>query len=125
MDLKEPKIDMKAPSVDVKTLKETIQLKSCNLKNITSIDYHNSYVNSVSTFTSGNIISTSADKSIIIYDFLFNILQNIQNAHDDWIAYVEIKDENNFITCSVDKSIKSWIKNNNFINIKFIIIFNP
>ena len=58
-----------------------IQLKSCNLKNITSIT-------SISTFPSGNIISNSKDKSIIIYDIFFNILQNIQNAHDGWINYV-------------------------------------
>ena len=88
--------------------KHKIRLKSCNLKNINSIHSHNDWITSVSTFPSGNIISTSADKSIIIYDILFNILQNIQNAHDDYITYVEIKDENNFITCSFDKNIKSW-----------------
>ena len=121
MDVKEPKIDMKALSVDVKAPKEKIQLKSCNLKNITSIRCHNDWVNSVSTFPSGNIISASGDKSIIIYDIHFNILQNIPNAHDRSITYVEIKDENNFITCSVDKSIKSWIKNNNEFKINKII----
>ena len=68
-----------------------IQLRSCNLKNINSIHSHNDWVNSVSTFPSGNIISASADKSIIIYDIHFTILQNIQNAHDDSIGYVEIK----------------------------------
>ena len=92
----------------IKQDKYKIELKSFNLKNINSIHSHNSYVTSVSTFPSGNIISASADKSIIIYDIHFNILQNIQNAHDDWINYVEIKDENNFITCSDDKSIKSF-----------------
>ena len=86
--------------------KHKIQLKSCNLKNINSIHSHKGCVNSVSTFPSGNIISTSNDKSIIIYDIFFNILQYIQNVHDGAIYYVEIKDENNFITCSFDKSIK-------------------
>ena len=97
----------------IKKDKHKIQLKSSNLKNITSIHCHNASITSVSIFPSGNIISTSDDKSIIIYDIFFNILQNIQNAHHSYIYYVEIKDENNFITCSVDKSIKSWIKNNN------------
>ena len=101
--------------------KHKIQLKSCNLKNINSIHSHNSYVYSVSTFPSGNIISTSNDKSIIINDIHFNILQNIPNAHDRGIGYVEIKDENNFITCSYDKNIKSWIKNNNEFKINKII----
>ena len=72
-------------------------------------------------FPSGYIISTSDDKSIIIYDIHFNILQNIPNAHDSYINYIEIKDENNFITCSGDQSIKSWIKNNNEFKINKII----
>ena len=42
--------------------KHKIQLKSCNLKNITSIHCRGGYITSVSTFPSGNIISTSADK---------------------------------------------------------------
>ena len=102
-------------------IKDKIQLKCCNLKNITSIHCHNHFVSSVSTFPSGNIISTSFDKSIIIYDIFFNILQNIQNAHEHWINYIEIKDENNFFTCSYDKSIKSWNKNNNEFKINKII----
>ena len=101
--------------------KYKIQLKNCNLKNITSIHCHNDWITSVSIFPSGNIISTSADKSIIIYDIFFKILQYIQNAHDRAINYVEIKDENNFITCSDDKSIILWIKNNNEFKINKII----
>ena len=69
-----------------------------NLKNIYSIQSHNSWINSISCFPSGNIISVSYDKSINIYDINLNILQNIKNAHDKTINYVEIKDENNFIT---------------------------
>ncbi len=72
-------------------------------------------------FPTGNIISVSVDKSIIIYDIDFNILQNIQNAHNNLISYVEVIDENNFITCSEDKNIKLWIKNvDKFINNKTI-----
>ena len=52
--------------------KHEIELKSCNLKNISSIYCHNACISSVSTFPSGYIISTSDDKSIIIYDILFN-----------------------------------------------------
>ena len=90
--------------------KHKTQLKNCNLKNINSIKSHIKRINSVSSFPSGNIISVSADKSIKIYDIHLNILQNIENAHNDAIAYVEVKDENNFMTCSTDKSIKLWIK---------------
>ena len=58
---------------NIKKDKHKIQLKNCNLKNITSIHCHNNCITSVSTFPSGNIISTSDDKSIIIYDIFFNI----------------------------------------------------
>ena len=98
------------------------QIISCNLNNIKSIQSHNDYwINSLSCFPSGNIISVSNDKSINIYDITLNILQNIKNAHDDTIIYVEIKDENNFITCSKDKNIKLWIKNDNEFKINKII----
>ena len=84
------------------------------IQNITSIFTHIAGINSASTFPSGNIISVSDDQSIIIYDSInFNIIQHIQNAHDDWIKYVEFKDENNFVTCSWDKNIKLWRKKDN------------
>ncbi len=101
--------------------KKIIQLKKSNLQNINIIESHTSFINSVSIFPSGNIISVSADKSIKIYDINLNILQNIKNAHDNSIAYVEVKDENNFITCSADKSIKLWIKKENKFKINKII----
>ena len=97
--------------------KYKIQLTKCNLQNINSIQSHKNMIRSISIFPLGNIISVSKDKSIIIYDINLNILQNIQKAHNDFINYVEIKDENNFITCSLDQNIKLWIKNEN----KFII----
>ena len=92
---------------------ESHKKKSTNyiLKYINSIKPHKSYINSVSIFPSGNIISVSEDKSIKIYDIHLNELQTIENAHNDSIINVEIKDENNFITCSSDKSIRLWIKN--------------
>ena len=103
------------------TDKNKIQFRKYNLENINSIQSHQNAINSVSIFPSENIISVSKDKSIIIYDIYLNILQKIQNAHNDWINYVEVIDENNFITCSSDLSIKLWIKNNNeFINNKTI-----
>ena len=101
--------------------KYKIKLTKCNLQNINSIQPHNNWINSLSSFPSGNIISVSSDKSIIIYDIHLNILQNIQNAHDDSIIYVEVKDENNFITCSSDKSIKLWINKENKFKINKII----
>jgi len=98
------------------------QFIKCNLQSFDSIQQHNSSISSVSTFPSGNIVSVSNNElSIIIYDIHFKVLQNIQNAHIKGITYVNVKDENNFITCSYDKSIKSWIKNENQFIINKII----
>ncbi len=95
--------------------KNNNKLTQYNLKNINSIKIHK-IINSISILPSGNIISVTSNGTIIIYDINFNILQQIKNAHDKGIGYVEVKDENNFITCSSDKSIKLWIKKeNNFI----------
>ena len=68
------------------------------------------FVLSIATFPSTNIVATYYDKSIEIYDNLFNTKQRIPNAHDDQIRYVSIKDENNFATCSNDRTIKTWVK---------------
>ena len=87
------------------------------LKLIKSINAHMDWINLVSKFPSGNIISVSNDKSIKIYDINYNIIQDITKAHNRSINYIDIKDENNFVTCSNDKSIKTWIKNKN----KFIL----
>ena len=86
---------------------------SYSLKFFNSISIHNNEIYSISKFPSGNIISVSSDRSIKIYNINFINIQNINNAHDDGITYVSVKDENNFITCSKDKNIKIWIKNNN------------
>ena len=101
--------------------RKKIKLTNSKIKNTNIIKSHNNYINSISTFPSGNIISVSTDKSIIIYDIHLYILQKIKNAHDDGIDYVEIKYENNFITCSADKSIKLWIKKENKFKINKII----
>ena len=98
-----------------------IQLTSSNLTNIYPIKPYYSWIYSISCFPSGNIISVSKDRSINIFDINLNIIQRIENAHDDGINYVEIKDENNFITCSNDKNIKLWIKKNNKYEINKII----
>ena len=79
---------------------------------------HYDTVHSISTFPSGNIISVSYDKSIKIYDSHFNNIQEIPNAHDNFINYVYVKDENNFVTCSWDNNIKTWIKITNSKNLK-------
>ena len=93
--------------------KNKIQLTKCNLIKKKSIKAHKKYITSISTFPSGNIISVASDLSFKIFDIHLNLLQKKKNAHNNVISYVEVKDENNFITCSYYKSIKLWIKNEN------------
>ena len=84
----------------------------CHFKLINSFQLHNDWVKSVSIFPSGKLISVSSDKTIKIFDLSFKIIQTIEKAHDKNIINVNIKDENNFITCSYN-DIKTWIKKNN------------
>ena len=89
--------------------KKKIKLTNPKIKNTNIIKSHNNYINSISIFPLGNIISVSDDKSIKIYNIHFEILQIIENAHNNGIIYINIKDEKNFVSCcSFD--IKTWIK---------------
>ena len=81
------------------------------LKKVNSIKYNNDIITSMSIFPSGNLISVSKDRSIYIYDDNFNIIQTIQDAHDEKLSDVYIKNENYFFTSSFNGSIKSWVKN--------------
>ena len=92
-----------------------------NLKNIKTINviHHFSYI---SNFPSGNIIIPFLNHSIIIYDKNFIPIQVIENAHDKLIGYLNIKNENNFVSCSLDTNIKTWIKLNNNFELNKIII---
>ena len=90
-----------------------------HLKQVNSISIKSS-ITSMSTFPSGNIILVSSNNNIQIFNINFNIIQNIENAHEKGINYVYIKDENNFVTCSRDNSIKTWIKNKEYKN-KFVL----
>ena len=107
-------------------LKEYINKDKYEMKLIKSISQNNiiqqqkNYIKSLSVFPLGNIIS-ACYKSIIIYDNNLNILQTIPYAHNGDVNYIEILNENNFISCSSDKSIKFWIKKDyQFINNKII-----
>ena len=82
------------------------------LKEIQSIKSHDSIINCVSIFPSGKIISASSDKSIIIYNEIVQVIQKIPSAHRGNIFYIDIKDEYNFMSCSLDKTIKKKKKKN-------------
>ena len=89
-----------------KKLKNKEEAKDYNLKMVKEIKKG---LLNLKSFPSGNIIALNY-KNIIIYDINFNEIQTIRNAHNDYIFYADIKDENNFVTCSDDLSIKTWIK---------------
>ena len=68
---------------------------------------------SISSFpNSGNIVAVSYN-TIIILDKNLKIIQKIKDAHDGEINYVDVYDEYNFVTCSNDKTIKTWFKSGN------------
>ena len=95
--------------------------KRINLKYIKSIEAHEKQINSLSIFPSGNIVSVSADKSIKIFNDNFILLQNINKAHENSIIYVDVKNEKNFVTCSSDYNIKTWIKIDNSFKLNKVI----
>ena len=90
--------------------------KKVTLKEIKTINPKENIL-SISQLSKEEIITTSSEKSIKIYDLNFNIIQNITNAHDNWIYNISVKDKDNFATCSSDKSIKIWNREND----KFIL----
>ena len=89
------------------------QYKLSEIKIVKIIDSHSKNINAIGIFPSGKFVLVSSDQKIIIYDINYTLLQQIQNAHYLDITYIYIKDENNFITCSFDRSIKIWKKNEN------------
>ena len=114
-------IDVETEEIILNKKKDKNKLEIFNLYNIRTINIHSGSVTSISVFPSGNFISVSEDKNMYIYNSQFEILQEIENAHNNGIYYVYVRDENNFITCSF-KSIKTWIKIGNEFKEKETII---
>ena len=96
-----------------KKIKHKNQLIKTNLQNTTIIKAHNNFITSISNFPNENFISLSWDKSIKIFGKLYRTIQHIENAHNGWVRSIAIENDTFFITCSLDYSIKSWIKNGN------------
>ena len=98
---------------------QTEEIKLNKKKEKNKINLHNVYtiphqlsITSISVFPSGNFISVSENKSIYIYNSQFEKIKEINNGHENGIYYVNVKDENNFVTASF-KNIITWIKNEN------------
>ena len=106
---------------------QTEEIKLNKKKEKNKINLHNVYtiphqlsITSISVFPSGNFISVSENKSIYIYNSQFEKIKEINNGHQYGIYYVNVKDENNFVTASF-KNIITWIKNENEFKINEII----
>ena len=83
--------------------------------------FNNDEIRIISIFPSGNIILGLNNNSILIYGNNLNIIQQISNEHDLAVNHINIKDENNFVTCSHDLNIKTWIKKNIENESKFFV----
>ena len=89
--------------------------------NFSKIINNQEQIYSISIFPSGKILIISNDIIIRIFDNNFNKIQIIEKAHLKVIMYCDIKNEENFCTCSLDKNIKTWIKKENkFIQNKIL-----
>ena len=80
------------------------------LKLVQTKKIHDHHINCIAIFHSGNFISVSSDKSIKIYSPEIDMLQTIPDAHSDWIYFVSVQNDNNFVTCGDDKIIKNWYR---------------
>ena len=92
-------------------------IKNYNLQKIVKIKAHEDYIITIANFPSGNFISLSWDKSIKIFDKIYRTNHHIKNAHNGWVRSVAVESDDFFIMCSLDCSIKSWLKKENeYIN---------
>ena len=103
--------------------KNEIQIRKCNnLEIIKKSKEHKNHVNALATFPSGKLISVSKDSSIKIYDKNLNVIETIEDKDNIGLIYVEVKNEDNFITCNYSGIIKLYFRgiNNKFLNYKII-----
>ena len=93
-------------------------------------------INSMVVFPSKKIAFVSDNYTITLLDENLNVLANSAKIHDGIIYDINNFDENNFVTCSSDKTIKTWNKNNDKIELVntianahertiFKVIYNP
>ncbi len=110
----------------IKELEEKLQYykKKCNkqkinLKKMEPIKQFDNLVYLISLFPSGNLLTVIFQKTIKIYNINYEILQIIENKEE--ISIIEIKDENNFISCSNIQSINIYKKNKTIFELCFKI----
>ncbi len=75
-------------------------------------------INSMAIFPSKEIVFVSDDYSITLLDKDLNFINKKSNVHNTIIYDISIFDENNFVTCSKDLTIKTWNKYGEEISLK-------
>ena len=95
---------------------EIIQLRNFNLKKINEIKISNDKIHHLVNFPSGKVMSITYN-TFNIFDNNFNLIQTFKNESSTSISLVNIKDENTFLTCHFDYSIKIWKKKDNIFDI--------
>ena len=97
--------------------KENINLKSELNKKVNFIRYdklkeEEKQINQILLFPNGNFAIVTLTRKIIFYNGKnHKSILSINNAHEESITNICLIDENHFITCSRDKSIKIWYIN--------------
>ena len=100
---------------------EEDQIQTFNLKKINEIKIYDDKVHHLTKFPSGFLISVTYN-TFNIYDQNFNVIQNFNKPYNTSISSIYVKDDNNFITCYYDYSIKTWIKKKNKFGVNKIIL---
>ena len=118
--IEEYKINFEKIEDKIKKIEE-IQIQSFNLKKINEIKIYNDKVHHLTKFPSGILISVTYN-TFNIYDQNFNIKQNFKKPYNTSVSSIYIKDENNFITCYYDNSIRTWIKKKDKFDVNKIIL---
>ncbi|MCQ2817886.1 MAG: hypothetical protein MJ252_11535, partial [archaeon] len=74
---------------------------------------HHNTITSLVLLSDGDLLSTSCDKSLIIWNLFKKEIRYKLFGHSGFIwGAIEVKEGNKFISCSSDKTLKIWEKKN-------------
>ena len=83
------------------------------LKIIHTIKEHNNNITSICILKDKRLVSSSYDKSIIVYDHSYKSQIHIKHAHNDYIYSLCVLRNGELVSSSGDKTIKVWKINDN------------
>ena len=97
--------------IKIQQLEKYHTISNFSLTNLLNVKIHDKQINLISKTPSDNFM-IAVDTSIKFLNSNFELIYEIPNAHEERIIYSLFKNETTLITCSEDKSIKIWIKQN-------------